>query len=122
MISMRELEREYRKILKFYPDAVKPNKINCYVCKSCGHITKTIDIDEGVTPMFTDCDGCKSQATAISKFYNDIAPEAKPTMEWYRPTITQCMKYRKLNSPTLEHVLNGGLLCRKISIGTLESL
>lgn len=54
-LSEREIERNYRK-LEIKP--ADPNRVNCYTCKGCGHILKTIDINYGVTPMFMTCDKC----------------------------------------------------------------
>lgn len=44
--------------------------INCYVCDSCQHITKTIDVDNGVTPMFKKCNNCNGYAK--SSFYHAL--------------------------------------------------
>ncbi len=113
---MNRIEDEYQKLLKevqtnkFYETDLT-NRVNCYVCKSCGHITKTKDVDAGVTPFMFSCEKCNQ--TAISSFYQDIAPNQSPTIEWYRPTLKQTLNLK--NRPgELEHVLNGGLLNRKI--------
>ena len=86
------------------------NRVNCYVC-DCGHITKTKDVDAGVTPFMHTCEKCCNLAR--STFYNDIIPEQQPTQEWYRPTLKQLLKMRN-NIDLFEHVLNGGLDVRKI--------
>ena len=115
MISQREVERKYSKLMndvqtnKFYTEIDLTNRVNCYSCK-CGHITKTKDIDAGVTPFMFSCEKCGG--TATSSFFKDIAPEQKPTFEWYRPTLKQVMKMRK-NEYSLDHVLQGGLEFRK---------
>lgn len=115
MKSQRETERQYNNLLKdvetndfFKIDLT--NRINCYVC-GCGHITKTKDVDVGVTPFMHRCEKCKQMAR--STFYNDIAPEQPHTEEWYRPTLTQVLKMRK-NEDLLNHVLQGGLMNRTI--------
>ena len=113
MISQRKVERKYKRLLKdvetdsFYKIDLD-NRINCYVCE-CSHITKTIDVDAGVTPFFHNCEKCGRMAK--STFYNDIAPDQQPTQEWYRPTLKEVMKMRKKES-LLDHVLSGGLLSR----------
>ena len=49
MISQRELERKFNKLLKevetndFYTEIDLTNRVNCYVCEN-GHLTKTKDI------------------------------------------------------------------------------
>lgn len=114
-LSQRETEKKYNKLMKsvqedefFKTDLT--NRVNCYRCQ-CGHITKTKDIDPGVTPMMFNCEKC--QKTASSTFYTDIAPEQKPTIEWYRPSLKEVLKLR--NRPHfLDHIFNGGLLSRPI--------
>lgn len=107
MMSQGELEKKYSKI------EIKPadeNRVNCYVCK-CGYVTKTIDIHEGVTPMFLTCDCCKG--TGISTGYHDITPDKAPEYEWFVPTLQEFLKHRK--SPAMiEHLLLGGLELRRI--------
>ena len=116
MQSQREIERKYNKLLKdvetddFYKIDLT-NRVNCYVC-GCGHITKAKDVDAGVTPMMFSCEKCEE--TARSTFYKDIAPEQKPTIEWYRPTLKQVLKMRK-NEGMLDHILQGGLDVRRVS-------
>lgn len=85
------------------------NRVNCYRCR-CGHITKTRDIDPGVTPFMFKCQKCGDYAQ--STMYKDIAPNQEPTIEWYRPSIEVLLKLRKRDE-VLEHVFNGGLLDRK---------
>ncbi len=86
------------------------NRVNCYICPD-GHITKTKDVDAGVTPMMHKCGICNKYAR--SSFFKDIAPEQEPVEEWYRPNLDETLKLSN-NSGLLDHVLNGGLLCRKI--------
>ena len=117
MQSQREIERKYNKLLKdvetndFYKIDLT-NRVNCYAC-DCSHITKTKDIDAGVTPFMHICEKCGQ--TAKSTFYRDIAPKQQPTEEWYRPTLKKVMKMRK-NEALLDHVLQGGLIVRKIKV------
>jgi hypothetical protein len=115
MESQRSIERKYNKLMEdvstndFYKvDLTK--RVNCYTCK-CGHITKTKDVDPGVTPFLFKCESCGELAQ--STFYTDIAIYKEPTIEWYRPDLKETMKHR--NHPvTLDHILNGGLLDRKV--------
>lgn len=105
-ISEREIERKYSKIKI---ELAEPNRVNCYTCAR-GHITKTIHIHVGTTPMFNKC-ACGLQST--SSFYKDIAPEIEPAYEWFVPTLEQVKKYRK-NPSMLDHIFMGGLDYRKI--------
>ena len=116
MISQRELERRYNKLMyevknnDFYKIDLE-SRLNVYSC-SCGHDTITIDIDAGVTPFMYRCEKCGNRA--ISKGYQ-VQGNLTPTLEWYRPSLKEMMKRRK-NENLLEHYFNGGLEIRKIKI------
>lgn len=116
MESQRSVEKKYNQLIKdvetkdFYKIDLT-NRVNCYTCKICGHITKTIDVDAGVIPMMFNCEKCGHIAN--SSFFRDIAPEQKPTIEWHRPTLKEVMKLRR-REDLLDHIFNGGLLSRKI--------
>lgn len=116
MKSQREIARKYNKLLKsvetddFYKIDLA-NRVNCYVC-SCGHITKTKDIDAGVTPFMHKCEKCGQMAQSTS--YKDIVPEQQPTEEWYRPSLKKVLKMRK-NEGMLHHIFQGGLCVRRVS-------
>lgn len=88
------------------------NRVNCYRCE-CGHVTKTKDVDPGVTPAFHKCEKCGEFAS--SSFYKDIAPDKEPTEEWYRPELSEVLKMRN-NPDRIDHIFGGGLLCRKLSL------
>lgn len=117
MISVKKVTSEYNKLIqdvktnKFYTEVDLTNRINCYIC-GCGHITKTKDIDAGVTPFMFDCEKCGEMAQ--STFFTDVAFHKKHTVEWYRPSLKEVLEMRKKCSPGLDHVLNGGLEPRKI--------
>ena len=114
-MSKREIERQYNKLMldvktkDYYTKVDLSKRVNCYVCAN-RHVTKTIDIDTGVTPMFITCAVCNGQAT--STFYRDINPAMEPSMEWYRPSLKETLKIK--SSYMLDHVLMGGLMIRKI--------
>ena len=112
MMSVRECTRRYNEMSKTYEAKAEPNRVNCYQCDKCGSITKTIDVDDGVTPFYYQCEHCKNPV-ARSTMYYDIAPNQKPTQEWYRPTLKEVLKLRK-NPSMLEYILNGGLDVRPI--------
>lgn len=116
MESQREVERKYKQLIhdvatKDFYKVDLSNRVNCYVCTKCKHITKTKDIDSGVTPFMHSCEVCGE--TAHSTFYKDIAPHLQPTQEWYRPTLEQVLKMRKKEG-LLDHILQGGLDVRVI--------
>ncbi len=117
MMSQKEIQREYSKLLnsvatdEFYTKTDLTNRVNCYVCQSCHAVTKTIDVDSGVTPFIHSCENCNGEAH--STFYKDIVPTRQPTQEWYRPTLQQVLKMRK-DEGLLEYILKGGLDVRKI--------
>ena len=110
MKSVKEITRMYNKMLASC-GKVDANRVNCYVCTNCKHITKTIDVDDGVTPFMHTCEKCGKLAT--STMYKDIIPWEKPTQEWYRPSLKETLKWRK-NEGMLNHILNGGLDVRTI--------
>jgi len=118
MISQTRIIEKYTKLLQdvetneFYTKINLNNRVNCYVCRKCGHVTKTIDFDPGVTPFFHLCEKCGGLAKSTG--YRDIAPWLKPTQEWYRPTLKQVLKMRSRNESMVDHVLNGGLDYRNI--------
>ncbi len=114
LMSVREVTRKYNEIVKYYEgeDIDLANRVNNYRCPK-GHITKTKDVDKGVTPFMRQCgkDGCEEFGR--SSFYNDNYPAMQPTQEWFRPSLKQVIKMRK-NAAMLEHVLQGGLEVRNI--------
>lgn len=119
MISQREVERQYNKLMRdvatddYYIKVNAESRVNCYICtsKDCQHITKTKKLDPGVIPMMFDCEKCGCRA--MSTYFKDYAPNQEPTIEWYRPTLIQVLKMRK-RPMELEHILKGGLAYRQI--------
>ena len=99
-------------------------RLNQYVCDTCGHITTTIDRDNGVTPFMIECKGalpCSARRGSIrgrsgrdvarSRGYGaSVDQSAAPTHEWYRPEHLDGLSQQGL----LSHVLAGGLLLREI--------
>lgn len=80
---------------------------NSYICKTCGGVYVTVDIDPGVTPMFMRCyatEGCEGEAH--STMYSG-APAIDPTLEWYRPETTKGQ-----NPAMVDHLRQGGLVHR----------
>jgi hypothetical protein len=84
---------------------------NAYFCSHCRKVTITVDIDEGVTPMFIRCIYCKEQASSFMYqlpgcFHFNIEPD----LEWYKPTGEE---YKGLSKAFKEHIDKGGLNMRK---------
>jgi hypothetical protein len=113
------------------------NKKNAYFCDTCLHYIVTIDVDEGVTPMFLACrylgeptdprNTCKGQSHSM--MYPDEPwpthdPAGRPipttpTWEWYKPDraeMKRLLKKARQGSTsaagTVDHVDKGGLLLR----------
>lgn len=100
---------------------------NAYYCNECRGYIVTIDLDEGVTPMFLACrvageagHANPCQGTMQSMMYPQPPwPETdgygtpiptEPTWEWYSPDRNE---YRRLDMQVKEHVDLGGLLLRE---------
>jgi hypothetical protein len=111
--NMSNLEKKYKKLLwevqnnDFYKQPMI-GKVNCYVCNSCKAVTKSVNKDAGVIPFMIVC-SCGNFAQ--STFFKDIAPDKKPKIEFYRPTLEELSK---LNEAEVTHVLKGGLIEKEI--------
>lgn len=92
-------------------DITKPalNRYNGYKCAACGGAWLTVDLDEGVTPMFSPCfatEGCRG--TANSMGYPSGPPPNLPLLiEWYKPIRTGPVSYEMS-----QHLRSGGLMRR----------
>lgn len=86
-------------------------KKNIYKCDD-GHLTVTIDRDDGVTPFMTACpkDGCSLMAR--SHMYHEQCQVFEPSHEWYRPNAIQMAD--EARPGVIDHVERGGLLLRRI--------
>lgn len=111
MRNKKEIRKAYQAMVK-NPNLPEANHTNCYRCKTCGTVTKTIDVDPGVTPMMHRCSKCNDWA--FSSFYKDTHPHLDPIQEWYRPSLKQLLKNAD-NEAYVEHILNGGLDYRTIT-------
>ena len=109
-MSVRQVKTRYDEMIS-KEVKIGPDKFNCYDCGDCGHVTKTIDRADGITPFMMECEKC--QAISYSSFYEDTEPKKEATWEWVRPSLSETLKFRK-EFETLEHILQGGLVIRKI--------
>jgi hypothetical protein len=99
---------------EFYTSIDLSNRVNLYRCKN-GHEVKTKDIDPGVTPFIIPCPIC--HVDAYSSGYRDKAARLKVTHVWFRPSLAALSKLNKTHKMVVEHVLNGGLIYRKLKKG-----
>jgi hypothetical protein len=91
---------------------------NAYFCKGCRKVTITVDIDEGVTPMFIQCPYCKEMANSFMyqvpgcmRFDFSKGISVLPAdYEWYKPNEKETLMLSKSEA---DHVFKGGLLMRK---------
>lgn len=119
MKQEKQIRSSYSRLIEdvkskdFYTSIDLTNRVNCYSCSKCGHITKTKDVDAGVTPFMHSCESCGGDAK--SSFYHDIFPAKAPTQEWYRPSLEEVLSLNKSGKASLlEHILMGGLCSRPI--------
>lgn len=82
--------------------------INVYTCP-IGHETITKDLDNGVTPFMIQCKVFRCQHMARSSMYQ-VAQDLIPQWEWYKPK-----DHKGLSMGEIDHVIQGGLLLRKIA-------
>jgi hypothetical protein len=86
---------------------------NAYLCSTCRGYTTTIDLDDGVTPMFVRCRakaGCNGRAASMM-YPKGLRPDfiPAPAWEWYRPVEGTDPP---LTRAERDHVEQGGLLLR----------
>lgn len=90
------------------------HRMNAYRCPDCGRVLLTVDVNEGVTPMFLACrktPGCRGMS--VSSGYPDTPPPTslgEPTHEWYRPSQQE---FDAMEPAQQHHVLQGGLVLRE---------
>lgn len=97
------------------------HRFNEYTCEKCGFIVRTVDRAKGITPFMILCkapEGCDGMAT--SAFYRvPIISRLPVTWEWYRPMLKELGTF---DPGTREHVEQGGLLLRRITLEESETL
>lgn len=105
---------------------MKPGARNAYFCPTCKGYTITVDVDEGVTPMFLGCRAtgdvvaCGGRAESLG-YPPEPWPMADPggrqipqtpMFEWYRPDEVEL---RDMSAEMVEHVGKGGLALRPVT-------
>ena len=112
---MGKPSRQSMKALKEARDGWRKKnwRINAYICPE-GHITSTVDVDEGVTPAMIGCTHKGCDESSGSSFYPTDRPIPafipKPAWEWYRPEPLEAVQLDKWD---YDHVEKGGLLLRR---------
>jgi len=88
-------------------------RINAFECPD-GHITSTVDVDEGATPALIKCRHFRCNLTARSLHYPTDRPIPEcipaPRWEWYRPDEKE---FALLSEYMKARVHKGFLLLRK---------
>lgn len=93
-------------------EAANPTRVNAYRCTTCAGIVTSVDLDPGVTPMFSPCfatQGCDGQMVSAGypQHVDLIQEYGQPTLEWHRPA-----SLLGLSAGVIEHVRQGGLVRR----------
>ena len=83
---------------------------NAYFCTHCRKVTITVDIDEGVTPMFIMCPFCNGTSSSFMyQLPGCMYFNIKADLEWYKPNEKETLMLSKSEA---DHVFEGGLLAR----------
>jgi hypothetical protein len=88
-------------------------KKNAYKCEACRCLTITIDIDEGVTPMYLACRCAPHKsctAPSQSQVYPSYAQDLGHHWEWFKPDSETI---QKMSDEMKDHLARGGLAIRR---------
>ena len=85
---------------------------NRYVCRACGNLTITKDVDPGTSPFMIGCTKPSCTGDALSGFYQTGQDRDKWDFEWYRPE--DILAYLRDNPKDEDHIVNGGLILREV--------
>lgn len=107
-----EILAKLEEVYNHYADNPPEKVFNVYRCRSCLHSFSTKDVDPGVTPSMTECKNTGCGGDAMSQFYNTGQNREKWDYEWYRPE--DVLEHLKGNRQDEDHLVNGGLLLRKV--------
>lgn len=122
MISREELEAQFaRKSPEWWAEVQKlVGRENYYYDRGCRFGIVTVDLHAGTTPMFMKCKGRNGMCSGIMNSMGYPDPSGKPawlgdpTHEWYRP---EEIDDEAEDDGEADHLMNGGLLLRKIKEG-----
>jgi hypothetical protein len=95
-------------------------RYNAYTCDTCEKAYLTLDLDNGVTPMFAPCfatQGCTGRAHSAMYPQGEPPPWiGEPIIHWVKPSKEEFMD---LPASLRDHVRQGGLI-RKATSATPE--
>ena len=108
------------------------NRKNAYFCDTCHGYIVTIDLEEGVTPMFLTCrvkgEPRTPENDCLGRMHSMMYPDepwpdrdgygneipTEPTWEWYKPDEQELKRMRRKGDEAgIEHVRKGGLMLRQ---------
>ena len=104
----KDITRRYNAMLAGLSEDNK-GQTDCYQCQQCNNVTKTVIVDNGITPMGIECPYCHGEAIHQDTDY----PNIKVTHEWYRPSLDETLALSDSQFFTMSMVLQGGLLRRE---------
>ena len=87
-------------------------RLNQYTCNDCGGTITTVDVDEGVTPMFLGCQVAPTCLGRMASHMYQVQGTPEPTHEWFRPSLKNA---RRQGPDMFDHVKRGGLDIRSVS-------
>jgi hypothetical protein len=117
------------------PELAEPDRINAYICDTCGQATVTRDVHKGVTPMFLACrasgdvGSCKGQGSSCMYDLRMYAIRTghpwwgkaleqqrwpEPQWEWFMPTLRERRRIERRDPALGEHLRRGGLHLRRV--------
>jgi len=102
--------RPIRQLEGYWQDA---EKYNAYQCDMCEGIWVTVDVNEGTTPMFTQCfakEGCIGRGRSMGYPSGGSKPPARlgpVILEWFRPSNLDSYSHEMQ-----EYLRKGGLARR----------
>lgn len=104
--------------------------VNAYQCEVCRGVIYTVNVVQGVTPLFVGCRAASwcSGRSVSARYPDPIAPgivgklHGPAGFEWYAPDP---IELEECSPAMFEHAMSGGLFLRPITsagLGALEAL